>query len=83
MGRTRDIWVYVECVADGAPKSVGLELLSEGRILADKLGGRLTAVVIGRDTDRAAAESAECGADTVIAVEGAEYSIYNTESIPA
>ena len=43
---TRDVWVYIE-TEEGKAKAVGYELLTPGRLLADKMRVRLVAVVIG------------------------------------
>ena len=48
----KDVWVFIECF-QGEPKSVGLELLGQGRKLADGLKQKLCAVVIGKDVDAA------------------------------
>ena len=48
-GATRnDVWVVVE-QHDGAAAEVSLELLGRARELADRLGGRVGAVLIGAD----------------------------------
>ena len=44
---TNDLWVFIETKEDGSAVKVGLELLNPGRVLADKQGGQLAAVVIG------------------------------------
>ena len=36
----KDVWVFIECF-QGEPKSVGLELLGQGRKLADGLKQQL------------------------------------------
>ena len=41
-----NLWVFVE-TEENAVKPVGYELLAPGRALADKMGGKLVAVVIG------------------------------------
>ena len=41
----KDLWVYIE-TEEGTAKSVGYELLSPGRFLADKLGTKLWVVFI-------------------------------------
>ena len=43
----KDVWVFIECF-EGTPKNVGLELLGQGRKLAEGLGQQLCAVVIGK-----------------------------------
>ena len=69
--KTKDLWVYVETKEDGSAKNVGLELLSPGRDLADKQGGRLVAVVIGS------------GVDQVIVVDSPEFKDYTTDAYTA
>ena len=56
--RTKDLWVFVETKEDGTAKNVGIELLSPGRELADKQGGKLVALVVGCDVEKAAKEAA-------------------------
>ncbi|MDL2220017.1 electron transfer flavoprotein subunit alpha/FixB family protein, partial [Ruminococcaceae bacterium OttesenSCG-928-O06] len=64
---------------DGRAKSVGLELLSPGRLLADKTGDKLFAVVIGKDTDAVVKDAAAYGADEIILVQGDDFAHYTTE----
>ncbi|MBR6430408.1 MAG: electron transfer flavoprotein subunit alpha/FixB family protein [Oscillospiraceae bacterium] len=79
MQEYKDLWVFVE-TDDGKAKSVGYELLTPGRTLADKLGQKLVAVVMGKDVDAVAADCIAYGADQVILVEGDEYKNYNTDA---
>ena len=61
----RHVWVFVE-YEHGAIHPVSLELLGEGRKLADKLQVELAGVLLGADRDEmlaAAAAVGECGAD--------------------
>mgnify|MGYP001781199432 FL=1 len=44
----KNIWVFIE-TDEGKAKSVGLELLNPGRMLAEKSGEKLVAVVFGKD----------------------------------
>ncbi|MDO9709872.1 electron transfer flavoprotein subunit alpha/FixB family protein [Paracraurococcus lichenis] len=63
----RHVWVYVE-VEHGAIHPVSLELLGEGRKLADKLGVELAGVLLGGDEpglQQAAVTCWEHGADLV------------------
>lgn len=76
----QDIWVFIETSPDGSAKSVGLELLTPGRRLADARGGKLVGVVIGDNIDAAIGAATALGADRVIAVEGAEYGNYTTDA---
>ena len=78
--KTKDLWVFVETNEDGSAKNVGLELLTPGRDLADKQGGKLVAVVIGNQVDAAVQAAGEHGADQVIVVEGPEYAHYSTDA---
>ena len=70
---TRDVWVWIEIREDGSVRE-GLGLLRLGRSLADRLGGRLTAVVIGGRTDAAAGEAARHDVDQVVAADIPEHS---------
>jgi electron transfer flavoprotein alpha subunit len=78
--KTKDLWVFIETDGTGAAKNVGLELLTPGRGLADKQGGKLVAVVIGNNVDAAVKAAAAQGADVVYVIEGAEYEHYTTDA---
>ena len=81
MGNLQDyknIWVYLESL-NGEVKNVGLELLEPGRRIADKIGEKLVAVVIGKNMGAVAERAAHYGADEVILVEGDEYENYTTD----
>jgi electron transfer flavoprotein alpha subunit len=63
----KHVWVFAEC-EHGAIHTVSLELLGEGRKLADKRGVELAAVVMAGDRAAAEAHAAACfehGADLV------------------
>lgn len=60
----KGVWVFAE-QAKGEISSVALELLGEGRKLADKRGTQLSAVLLGDGIRERAAELIACGADTV------------------
>ena len=75
----KNLWVYIE-TDEGKAKSVGYELLTPGRDLADKLGQELVAVVIGSGVADVAKQCIAYGADKVIVVEGEEYKNYNTDA---
>ena len=81
--KTKDLWVYVETKEDGSAKNVGLELLSPGRDLADKQGGRLVAVVIGSGVEQAVNDASAHGADQVIVVDSPEFKDYTTDAYTA
>jgi len=78
--KTKDLWVFVETNIDGSAKNVGIELLTPGRMMAEKQGGALTAVVIGNHVQSAVDQAAIHGADKILVVEGAEYEHYSTDA---
>jgi electron transfer flavoprotein alpha subunit len=61
----KGVWVFAE-QRDGELQKVALEILGEGRTIADKLGAELTAVVLGHKTDDMVKELVAFGADKVI-----------------
>ena len=75
----KNLWVFVETEENEA-KNVGYELLNPGRMLADKMGGELVAVVIGGQVEDVAKKAIEYGADKAILVEGEEYYNYSTDA---
>lgn len=76
---TRDVWVYVE-QQEGTPCLVGLELLFAAGEIATKNGGKVVAVLVGKDNGACSKQASKYGADCVISVEGAEYADYNTDA---
>ena len=77
---TKDLWVFVETEPNGAARNVGIELLTPGREIARKQGGRLVAVVIGSGVDPAVEEAAVHGADQVIVLDAPEYQNFTTDA---
>lgn len=77
-----NVWVYLE-VAGGKLKNVGLELLGEGRKLADAMGQKLAGVLIGDKVEALAKEAFAAGADQVYLVEARELAHYNTDGYAA
>jgi electron transfer flavoprotein alpha subunit len=61
------VWVFAE-QREGKLQPVGLELLGEGRRLADTLDEELDAVIFGRDMESSARELIASGADKVYLV---------------
>ena len=45
MSESKHVWVFLE-TEDGQLRSVGLELLGQGRLLADKMGEQLVGVIL-------------------------------------
>lgn len=64
----KDVWVFGE-QRDGVPDCVALELLGEGRKLADQLGVQLAAVLLGHDLDETARLLIAHSADLVYLVD--------------
>lgn len=75
---TKNLWVFIE-TEQGKAKNVGFELLNPGRRIADEMGEKLVAVIIGSGVEQAANDAIAYGADEVILVEGEEYYNYNTD----
>jgi electron transfer flavoprotein alpha subunit len=78
----KDVWVYIE-ISEGKPRNVGLELLGEGRKLADAMGQNLAGVLIGNNIAEVAKEVFAAGADKVYLVEAPELAHYNTDGYTA
>jgi electron transfer flavoprotein alpha subunit len=72
------VMIYGE-IKGGKLKKTAFELASEGRKLADALGGDLTAVIMGTQADQFAPELARFGVDTVLVMESPELDTYNSE----
>ncbi len=75
---TSGLWVFIETEL-GKAKHVGFELLAPGRKLADEMGEKLVAVLVGCGVEKASNDAIALGADEVILVEGEEYYDYNTD----
>lgn len=60
----KNVWVFAE-QRDGAITPVVIELLGEGRKLADEIGVNLCAILLGKNVDSIAKELVAYGADTV------------------
>ncbi|HKJ68676.1 MAG TPA: electron transfer flavoprotein subunit alpha/FixB family protein [bacterium] len=75
--QSKDVWVFVE-QRDGKPVDVSFELLSKGRKLAEKLQGKLKAVVIGKDVKKSAKETFRYGANEVYLVDHPDLEHYKT-----
>jgi electron transfer flavoprotein alpha subunit len=74
----KDVLVYAEH-RDGQLKRPGLEAVSEGRRLADALGGSVAAVLVGSGIAELAAELGRYGADRVHVFDHPELARYATE----
>ncbi len=78
----KDVWVYIE-LTEGKPRSVSLELLGQGRKLADTMGQKLAAVLIGDKAEKVCQELFANGADQVYLVEAPELAHYSTDGYTA
>lgn len=72
------VMIYGEIKA-GKIKKTAFELASEGRKLADSLGGELGAVLMGSQGEQFAADLARFGVDTVYVLESPDLDGYNSE----
>jgi len=72
------VLIYGEIKA-GKIKKTAFELASEGRKLADSLGGELGALLIGAQGEQFAADLGRYGVDSVFIVEAPELETYNSE----
>lgn len=78
--KAHDIWVYLESGRHGMPDSTGLELLGEGRKLADSKGCSLAGIMIGYENEEGIHEARMYGADYIIVIEGREFERYTTDA---
>jgi electron transfer flavoprotein alpha subunit len=78
----KDVWVLAE-QHDGVIQSITYELLGEGRKLADALGMKLCAVLLGHNVGPKTAELTSRGADIVYLADRPELAHYQDESYAA
>jgi electron transfer flavoprotein alpha subunit/NAD-dependent dihydropyrimidine dehydrogenase PreA subunit len=74
----RGLWVFAE-QRGGTVQEVAFELLGEGRVLADRLGVELCAVLLGHQVKDCAATLFEHGADKVYVVDHPALEKYTAE----
>jgi electron transfer flavoprotein alpha subunit len=75
----KDVWVWCE-TSEGRLRGVGLELVTKGRELADKLGENLVAVLIGHEIEAHAETLIHHGADKVYVVDEKIFEHYTTDA---
>ena len=75
----KDVWVFGE-QKDGEVSNVALELLGEGRKLADQLQVKLAAVLLGDNVEHTAKKLITYGADEVYLVDHPSLKNFNDES---
>lgn len=78
----KNIWVFIE-TSEGKIKDVSLELLGEGRKLADQLGQKLAGILLGKEVSALAKDIFAAGADEVFLAEADELEHYNTDGYTA
>lgn len=74
-----DVWVFAE-QREGKLMSVAIELLGEGRKLADQIGCRLCAIVCGSNIGDLVNELIAYGADVVYVADAPELATYTTDA---
>lgn len=72
------VWVFAE-QREGQLQKVSLELLGEGRKIADKLGSKLTALLIGSKVQNLVEDLSRHGADEILVVDAPELEHYTTD----
>jgi electron transfer flavoprotein alpha subunit len=73
------VWTIAE-QRDGEFRKITFEIVSEGRRLADALGGELTAIVLGSGMKDKASVLAQYGADKVIVADDPRLETYTTDA---
>ena len=74
----KDVWVFCE-IRDGEILNVSIELLGEGRKIADKLGVKLCAVLLGNNLNNISNALIKYGADKVISCDDKLLDGYTTD----
>ncbi len=77
MAKENNVIVYLE-IEDGRVADVSLELLTKGRVLADRLGVELQALAAGADLDKIDSQVFPYGVDTLYKVQDARLSPYTS-----
>lgn len=75
----KGVWVFAE-QREGELQKVSLELLGEGRRVADKLGVKLTALLLGNNIEALANTLGEHGADEVLVADDKNLDHYTTDA---
>lgn len=78
ISKYKGVWVFAE-QREGKLLNVAVELLGEGRKIADKLGVPLTAVLLGNKVDDIAERLVKYGADVVLYAESELLEVYTTD----
>ncbi|MBN1176248.1 MAG: electron transfer flavoprotein subunit alpha/FixB family protein [Dehalococcoidales bacterium] len=78
MSESKSVWVLIEH-EEGRVEAASLETLSCGRQLADDLGGRVVALVVGDDSRELAGELASYGADDIFLLDNSRQPDYSAD----
>ncbi|MFW9903713.1 MAG: FAD-binding protein [Candidatus Thorarchaeota archaeon] len=78
LSRYKDIWVFVE-LKDGKVRNVTYELLGKARQLADELGEKVCAILLGKDVKNFWTDLSSYGADKIFVVEDDNLDQYYTD----
>lgn len=78
ISKYKGVWVFAE-QREGNLLGVSIELIGEGRKIADKLGVELSAVLLGNKVDNLAEILVKYGADKVLYVENELLNLYTTD----
>ncbi len=79
IGAFQDIWVFCE-QREGKLMNTDLELISEGRKLADERGSKLIGILLGHNVEGIAKELGGYGADKVIVCDDPALEVYTTDA---
>ncbi|SUY47951.1 electron transfer flavoprotein alpha-subunit fixB [Clostridium putrefaciens] len=74
----KGVWVFAE-QRDGKLQKISLELIAKGREMADKLGVKLTSLLLGNNVDELSKTLIAYGADEVLQVESELLNHYTTD----
>jgi electron transfer flavoprotein alpha subunit len=77
MHQDKEVWIFIE-QEEGEIATVSLELLSKGRELAERLNGRVCALLFGHDIAYLSEQIIEYGADVVLLADHPELASYRT-----
>ena len=75
----KGVWVFAE-QREGELQKVSLELLGEGKKIAEKLGVKLTALLLGKNIEGLAETLTKHGADEVLVADDDKLEHYTTEA---
>lgn len=78
ISKYKGVWVFAE-QREGKLLNVAVELLGEGRKIADKLGVPLTAILLGNNVDDIAEGLVKHGADVVLYAKSELLEVYTTD----